>query len=185
MGWPGSVSDARVWANSSIASRLQSGVFNIRSAVKSLAGVPVSYYIIGDGGYANRAYCITPIKEDHYLTDAEHHFNFVHSSTRMPAEMGFGHLKGIWRSLISPNCAECSVQERCNYVMTACVLMNIKIAHDGMFLNPDTRNVVFDGCPIDACEGKTNSNQVTAMSDDIEAGKMVRDALVKYCFDNS
>ena len=110
VGWPGSVSDSRVWNTSPISQAFRNGSFHFPSMDVLLGNVRVPFYIIGDGGYANRPHLISPIKEDHALSPEEITFNFKHSSTRMPAEMGFGHLKGSWKYFTS--CIEDTIQNR-------------------------------------------------------------------------
>ena len=63
--------------------------------------------------------------------------------------------------------------------MAASVMMNIKIAKDGMFLNPDTRNTIFDG----VSQGMDDTHAPMSMSEDVDQGRQVREALVKFSFE--
>ena len=175
VGWPGSVSDSRVWNNSPIGRQLSS-VLNVPSEKVDVGGCRIGFYIVGDGGYANRTTLITPYRQDHSLTEEEKKFNFLHSSTRMPAEMGFGHLKSFFRYLTSENCAADQLQTRCDSCVAFCVLLNILIVRDGIFLDPRTRNPIFYDL-TDFTESEASQHHTPVSHDDQAGGTYVRNAL--------
>ncbi|KAK3101308.1 hypothetical protein FSP39_002583 [Pinctada imbricata] len=81
VGWPGSVHDARVYQNSSLASRMQN--------------MPNEYHLLGDGAYPLSGSLLTPFRDFGNLTRDEKTYNWKHSATRTTVERAFGLLKGI------------------------------------------------------------------------------------------
>ena len=86
--WPGSVSDSRVFRNSSLSERLQNGWRPVRNGI-----------LLGDSGYPNLEYLITPILLPR--SDNERHFNVAHRKTRRIVECAIGVLKQRFRILLS------------------------------------------------------------------------------------
>ena len=75
--WPGSTHDSRIFENSNIAEKLRDGV---------LDGI-----LLGDSGYACRAYLLTPILKP--KNAGEVRYNTAHRRTRCVIERCFGLLK--------------------------------------------------------------------------------------------
>ena len=75
--WPGSTHDSRIFENSNIADKLRDGV---------LDGI-----LLGDSGYACRAYLLTPILKP--KNAGEVRYNTAHRRTRCIVERCFGLLK--------------------------------------------------------------------------------------------
>ena len=75
--WPGSTHDSRIFENSNIADKLRDGV---------LFGI-----LLGDSGYACRAYLLTPILKP--KNAGEVRYNTAHRRTRCVIERCFGLLK--------------------------------------------------------------------------------------------
>ncbi|CAH3158070.1 unnamed protein product, partial [Pocillopora meandrina] len=75
--WPGSTHDSRIFENSNIADKLRGGV---------LDGI-----LLGDSGYACRAYLLTPILKP--KNAGEVRYNTAHRRTRCVIERCFGLLK--------------------------------------------------------------------------------------------
>lgn len=75
--WPGSVHDAKIFENSRIHDALQDGL---------LPG-----HLLGDSGYANRKYLLTPLLSPN--NPQEERYNASHIQTRNTIEIAFGVLK--------------------------------------------------------------------------------------------
>ena len=92
--WPGSVHDAKVFANSKINENLQTG----KIASTELTILPgydaISNYIIGDPAYPLTAYCIKEYTS--CSNNAEVIFNNMLRSARNQVECAFGRLKARW-----------------------------------------------------------------------------------------
>jgi len=79
--WPGSLNDQRVLRRSTLHAKFSSGWRPFPNGV-----------LLGDAGYANTDWVITPILR-HEITPAEHQFNCAHKKTRRIVECTFGVLK--------------------------------------------------------------------------------------------
>ena len=77
--WPGSTHDSRIFENSNIADKLRDG---------ALDGI-----LVGDSGYACRAYLLTPILKP--KNTGEVRYNTAHRRTRCVIERCFGFLKRL------------------------------------------------------------------------------------------
>ena len=75
IGWPGSVHDARVLANSSIYAKCENnkGFDQVR---RSFDGVEMTPFFIGDAAYPLLPWLIKPFRETSQLSDEEKHFNY-------------------------------------------------------------------------------------------------------------
>ena len=143
VGWPGAVHDQRVFENSPFATIIHSGILD-RCHLTSDDGTKIPLYIVADAGYKLTSHVMTPVKRDHVLTDAEEVYNLVHSSTRMPVEIGFGFLKGMWRLTTSVHCAQVDLERRVRDVACCVGLQNFLIRHDGLIEDENLRNPTFD-----------------------------------------
>ena len=92
--WPGSVHDAKVFANSKINENLQTG--NIpNTALTVLPGYDaISNYLIGDPAYHLTSYCIKEFTS--CSKNEEVIFNNMLRSARNQVECAFGRLKARW-----------------------------------------------------------------------------------------
>lgn len=95
--WPGSVHDAKVFANSSINMKLQSnslpGIF--QSVVPCCSLVP--NYLIGDPAYPLTPFCLKEFES--CKSNEQVVFNQMLRSARNPIECAFGRLKARWSIL--------------------------------------------------------------------------------------
>lgn len=118
--WPGSVNDARVLRNSSLAQRFENGWRPFPNAI-----------LLGDSAYPLKEWIIPPILNPNGL--AEERFNRAHKSTRRLIENAFGILKERFSCLhglrVQPDYA-CQIFKAC------CILHNICSDEEG-FNAPD------------------------------------------------
>ena len=114
-GWPGSVHDARIFANSSFNLALQ------EQRILQTPLEPVRPYIIGDAEYALMPQVIVPYPGRNLKVIK---FNFWHSFTRMTVEKAFGRLKAGWRWLGS-RVRNRSPKVNPYIIIAACILHNV------------------------------------------------------------
>lgn len=96
-GWPGSVNDKRVFANSTLAKMWKAKQI-FQEPVVQIDGCNIKPYLVGDAGYTLAPYCIIPYPGRRLPQDKDL-FNFWQSSTRIIVEGAFGRLKGRFRWL--------------------------------------------------------------------------------------
>ena len=118
-GWPGSVSDARVWENSSLSQQLQETI-------------PRGSFLLGDKAYTLTHSMMTPYRRNDETLKrnrAAKLYNKVHSQTRVVVEGAFGALRMRWRRLTVPSTVKLEFVP--DVVMSACILHNLcKLHHD-------------------------------------------------------
>ena len=76
--WQGSAHDANIFRNSKLFYRFESGEFN-------------NYVMLGDGGYPNKNYILTPLQNP--VTPSEHLYNESQTRTRNCVERSYG----VWK----------------------------------------------------------------------------------------
>ena len=116
--WPGSVHNARVFDNSD----LLRGIENNPDTY-----VPGNSHIIGDSGYGQAKFMMTPFRDNGHLTAAQKKYNKYHSSTCMVIERAFGHVKGYFRRLKYLGVQVTNVPL---IVMAVCILHNLCVIHE-------------------------------------------------------
>lgn len=112
--WPGSVHDSRIFSESKIG--------------KDLADRRVDGVLLGDGGYANSVYLLTPFRQP--VSQPQRKYNFHHKHCRVRIEQAFGVLKrrfAVLHNEIRLNPTKC-----CNVIAACCVLHNIAIDRTGV-----------------------------------------------------
>lgn len=124
IGYPGSVSDRRIFTQSNI--------------YKNIEMNPEHYFdnesfILGDKAYPLKTWCIPPFIENRNLNIAEIHFNAAHAKTRQVVERSFALLFGRFRRLkfLDMNRTDYIPQT----VLACCVLHNICLEHDNFLIN--------------------------------------------------
>ena len=95
--WPGSVHDAKVFANSSVSKNLTNGQLPVTYLTLIPGCNSVSSYLIGDPAYPLTKFCIKEYQS--CSNNAEVIFNNMLRSARNQVECAFGRLKARWRFL--------------------------------------------------------------------------------------
>ena len=90
--WPGSVHDAKVYANSSINKKMRSNTFPI--VYQLVQGCRIPCYLIGDPAYPLTPFCMK--EYDSCSNNEQVVFNNILRSARNPVECAFGRLKARW-----------------------------------------------------------------------------------------
>ena len=98
--WPGSVHDAKVFANSTINKKLRDEELPMTYQELIKGRSKVGCYVIGDPAYPLTPYCMKEYETCN--SDSEVIFNNILRSARNPVECAFGRLKGRWRFLTKP-----------------------------------------------------------------------------------
>ena len=95
--WPGSVHDAKVFANSNVNSRMKSGNLpqTFSTVLPELQRVPD--YLIGDPAYPLTPFCMKEFQS--CTTNEQVVFNNMLRSARNQIECAFGRLKARWAIL--------------------------------------------------------------------------------------
>ena len=115
-GWPGSVHDSRVFANSELYQEATSN-----NAVL----FPGGSFLLGDTGYPLMTWCLTPFKDTGNLTPAQRKYNTYCSNSRCVIENAFSLLKGRWRRLKYVDVDD--MRDLSTLIMACCVLHNFTI----------------------------------------------------------
>lgn len=116
-GFPGKVHDARVLKESPL---YETGRSKCREG-----------HILGDSGYPNLPWLLTPFRDNGHLSEAQKTYNTVHSSIRSKVERAFGLLKGRFTRL--QNIYQRDIKTIVNTIITSCVLHNICLVNDDEF----------------------------------------------------
>ncbi|XP_013409304.1 protein ANTAGONIST OF LIKE HETEROCHROMATIN PROTEIN 1 [Lingula anatina] len=101
VGWPGSVHDARVLANSNVYRKAEEGrLFPMDDQhVRNIEGIDVPLFILGDSAYPLKPYLMRPFPDNGHLNRMHTNYNYRHSRARMPIECCFGRTKKKWSIL--------------------------------------------------------------------------------------
>ena len=98
VGWPGSVHNAHVLANSSIYEKINDG--------KLLCG-PVQdgirLFLVGDSAYSLRPWLMKPFPHSGALSAQQKLYNYRMCRGRVVVEIAFGRLKARWKRLSKQN----------------------------------------------------------------------------------
>ena len=121
-GHPGGLSDLNVFD----ASNDRHWINALSSkGVRNINGVPVPYFLVGDGIYTHRT-CIQIPFPGHNLRTHEWQWNFWQSSSRMVVERAFGVLKGRWAILTGGPFGQIQSQddEHVSDIATCCAILH-------------------------------------------------------------
>ena len=128
-GWPGSVHDARILANSDLFAMGEAGTL-VPNSVQTMSGVPVPVVILGNPAYPLLPWLMKPYPGVG-LSAKHRKFNNRLSRARVVTECAFGRLKGRWRCLLKRN--DIKVDFMPTLVTACCVLHNICEIHQDSF----------------------------------------------------
>lgn len=137
-GYPGSVHDARVFRNSTLA---------LEAATHQNVLYPRQTYLVGDGAYPLEQWLMVPVKQrGHPLTWQERDYNTDHAKTRNVIERAFRLLKCRWRKLLYLDLD--TPEDYPTLIIACCVLHNICRASDvddvAYFLDDDDLDMPAD-----------------------------------------
>lgn len=168
VGWPGKVHDARVFANSTLFQKGQSGrLFPPWTEEFHGVGIPIS--IVADAAYPLLPWVQKPHPEGHGLTQDQRRYNYKLSRARMCVEGAFGRLKARWRCLLKRNDHNIS---KITQVVTACCILHNICENRGEELEPHLLEDVADGTE----EGIEGGGPIP----DHGTGQEIRRALTSY-----
>lgn len=122
VGWPGSVHDARVFANSAVYRKATQGLILNGNSI-TISQQSVSVYLVGDSAYPLLPWLIKPFAHHAALSSAQKTFNYRVSRARIVVENAFGRLKARWRRLQKQN--DMDVTNVPHVVQTCCILHNM------------------------------------------------------------
>ena len=170
VGWPGSVHDARVFANSSLYQKAIDGKI-LQGRKQHLYGQDVPIFLVGDAAYPLFPWLMKPFTSSSQLTGEEKQFNYRLSRARIVVENAFGRLKARWRCLLKQS--DMDITNITMVVTACCILHNVCEIHGDVFDNEwleHSQNPDFE-------EPITN---IAAGDNDEEDAKDIRQALVRY-----
>ena len=130
VGWPGRVHDARVFSNSTLYRRGQSGVL-FTDLKDNIAGRDISPVLLGDPAYPLLPWLMKAFPDNGHLTRQQKTFNYCLSRARVVVEHCFGRLKGRWRCLQKR--LDVQICDAPEVVAACCVLHNICEVHGDAF----------------------------------------------------
>ena len=155
VGWPGKAHDARVFGNSSLFERGQSGTL-FPDITERFDGVNVPVVILGDAAYPLLPWLMKPYPENQQSTPAQLAFNHRLTRARVTVERAFGRLKGRWRCLMKRY--DCHIDNINNVISACCVLHNFCEDNCEDF---DDTNVLQDsvGSDCNVCANTTSNTR--------------------------
>lgn len=166
VGFPGSVSDTRIFRNSDIYNHIRNNVAQY---------FPNNEFIIGDKAYPILPWCVPPFINRGNLTEAKRHFNSVLSRTRQTIERSFALLFGRFRRLKFLDMNRHDLIPAT--ILASCVLHNICLNHVDLliedYINEGIENVVHNE------EDDNVANMVAG-----EEGRIRREAICRRVFNN-
>lgn len=175
--WPGSVHDAKVFANSSINQKLVSGQIPMTKLSIFPGSQKIPNYVIGDP-----AYPLTPFCMKEYATCASNEeviFNALLRAARNPIECAFGRLKARWSVLTKK--VDLKI-ESVPVVVYACFVLHNYCEMNKSYVDEDLLRCQMD---LNKRNEDQNPNLVDPVySGDHSEGDVVRKTITNYIRDN-
>ena len=166
VGWPGSVHDARVLANSDLYQKATDKQI-LNSESRRILEKNIYPFLIGDSAYPLTSWIMKPFPCNSALSHSQKQFNYRLSRARIVVENAFGRLKARWRRLMKQNDMNiCNVP---NVVATCCILHNICESRGETFI---------EGWSEEARQEDPPSTSTSAASS--SQAKDIRETLVQY-----
>ena len=132
IGWPGSMHDARVLANSTLYKYGNEKKLFPRNLTKQIGDEHISPYLIGDAAYPLLPWLMKPYPENR-TTPREHHlFNYHLSRARMTVENTYGRWKGRFRRFLKR--VDMGVNSLLPVTKASCILHNVCEEQKNAFL---------------------------------------------------
>ena len=166
VGWPGSVHDARVLANSSLYKKAEQKQILCGDEVAH-NGFNIPVFLIGDSAYPLTTWLMKPFPHHSNLTPSQKSYNFHLSRARIVVENAFGRLKARWRRLMKRN--DMNIDNVPCVITAACILHNMCEVHGDTFNELWIEEINDLNQPI-----ATNNNNINANA------RAIRDVLVDY-----
>ena len=169
VGWPGSVHDARVLANSSLFKKVTRKEI-LRGDLVREHGIDIPTFLVGDAAYPLNTWLMKPFTYSTDLTPAQKSFNNHLSSARVVVENAFGRLKARFRRLCKRN--DMRIDNVPHIVTACCILHNMCEIHGDAFNELWLEQAGNDTYSQPATQSIRGSGSSTA--------KEIRNALVQY-----
>ena len=171
--WPGSVHDAKVFANSSINKKLRENNLPVTYQQLLPGRSRVGTYLIGDPAYPLTPYCMKEFAK--CTTDAQVIFNNILRSARNPIECAFGRLKARWSFLTK------KVDLQVEFVpiaIYACFVLHNFCESNNCYLDRDLVEQQ-STVQLDRDNGRENVPE-PVFSGNTDEGLVVRDVITSY-----
>ena len=168
VGWPGSVHDARVFANSSVYHKAnQKEILNTNRV--RIRGIDIYPFIVADSAYPLKSWLMKPFPYNSTMSSEKKKFNYILSRGRIVTENAFGRLKARWRRLMKRN--DMDVSRVPPVVLACCILHNICEVHGESFSRTWLE---------DMAEDQPGTIPYTRPSHSSTPADIIRDELVQY-----
>ena len=95
VGWPGSVHDARVFANSLLYHKVINKQL-LQGDSMHVGGHDIPTLLVGDSAYPIQSWLMKPFAHSPKLSQEQKLFNYKLSRARVVVEIAFGRLKARW-----------------------------------------------------------------------------------------
>ena len=102
------------------------------TTTRSLNGVDVPLYFVGDSAYPLTTWIMKPFPHSGQLSSKQRHFNYRLSRARIVVENAFGRLKARWRRLLKR--VDMSVENIPTVIAACCILHNMCEIHGETFM---------------------------------------------------
>ena len=175
--WPGSVHDAKVFANSSINMKLRNTTLPQLFQMPLQGAGKIPNYLIGDPAYPLVPFCMK--EYEHCSNDAEVIFNNMLRSARNPVECAFGRLKARWAILTRK--VDLKLETIPTVIYACFVLHNICEANKS-YVDDELVNIQTDLMKQNENEHKNTPDPIYSVNE--AEGAVVRRTLTNYIFEN-